>query len=84
MHLVERFTRVDGDTLRYEFTVDDPDDLDAQAWTASMPMTRSTELMFEYACHEGELRARRRARRARGFRKSSNHPVRSSFSSRLT
>src|SRR5947209_19805777 len=24
MHLVERFTRVDADTIRYEFTVDDP------------------------------------------------------------
>ena len=30
MHLVERFTRDDGNTLRYEFTVDDPDDVDAE------------------------------------------------------
>jgi len=51
MHLVEKFTRVDGDTLRYEFTVDDPSTW-TRSWTASVPMTRSTELIYEYACHE--------------------------------
>ena len=52
MHLVERFTRVDRDTLRYEFTVDDPS-VWTKTWTGSMPMAVSNELMFEYACHEG-------------------------------
>jgi hypothetical protein len=52
MHLVERFTRVDRDTLRYEFTVEDPATW-TRKWTASIPMTRSNELIFEYACHEG-------------------------------
>ena len=52
MHLVEKFTRVDGDTLRYEFTIDDPATW-TRSWTASVPMTRSTELIYEYACHEG-------------------------------
>jgi len=52
LHLVERFTRVDKDTLRYEFTVDDPDTW-TKKWRASIPMTRSDNLMFEYACHEG-------------------------------
>jgi len=51
MHLIERFTRVDKDTLRYEFTVDDPETW-TKKWSASIPMTRSDELMFEYACHE--------------------------------
>jgi len=51
MHLVERFTRVDRDTLRYEFTVDDPETW-TKKWSASIPMTRSDQLMFEYACHE--------------------------------
>ena len=51
MHLVERFTRVDKDTLRYEFTVDDPETW-TRKWSASIPMTRSDDLMFEYACHE--------------------------------
>jgi hypothetical protein len=51
LHLVERFTRVDADTLRYEFTVDDPATW-TKPWSASIPMTRSEERMFEYACHE--------------------------------
>jgi hypothetical protein len=51
LHLVERFTRVDRDTLRYEFTVDDPATW-TKKWSASIPMTRTDELMFEYACHE--------------------------------
>ena len=52
LHLVERFTRVDRETLRYEFTVDDPATW-TRPWSASIPMTRTDELMFEYACHEG-------------------------------
>jgi len=51
MHLVERFTRLDTDTLRYEFTVDDPATWTAK-WSASIPMTRTDELIYEYACHE--------------------------------
>jgi hypothetical protein len=52
LHLVERFTRADANTLRYEFTVDDPATF-TKPWTAVLPMTRSDERMFEYACHEG-------------------------------
>ena len=52
LHLVERFTRVGADALRYEFTVDDPATW-TRKWSVSMPMVRSTEQMFEYACHEG-------------------------------
>ena len=52
LHLVERFTRDSADTLRYEFTVDDPDTW-TRPWSASIPMTRTDERMFEYACHEG-------------------------------
>ena len=52
MHLVERFTRVDGDTLRYDFTVTDPATW-TKAWTASIPMVRTDDQIFEYACHEG-------------------------------
>ncbi len=51
-HLVERFTRVDAETLLYEFTITDPATWTAP-WTAQVPM-QSTELpLFEYACHEG-------------------------------
>ena len=52
MTLVERFTRLDDDTLEYTFTVTDPDTW-ATPWTASMPMQRTDTLLFEYACHEG-------------------------------
>ena len=50
--LVERFTRLDDDTLEYTFTVTDPDTW-AVPWTASMPMQRTDVPLFEYACHEG-------------------------------
>lgn len=52
LHLVERFTRVDADTLLYQFTVDDPT-VWTKPWTAEVPMTRTEDLMYEYACHEG-------------------------------
>ena len=52
LHLVERFTRESPDALRYEFTVDDPDTW-PRPWSASIPMARTDERMFEYACHEG-------------------------------
>jgi hypothetical protein len=51
LHLIERFTRVDKDTLRYEFTVEDPATW-TSTWSASIPMTKTDELMYEYACHE--------------------------------
>jgi hypothetical protein len=52
LHLVERFTRVDDKTLLYEFTIDDPTAF-TRPWTVSLPMTRSTDQVYEYACHEG-------------------------------
>jgi len=50
--LVERFTRIDADTLEYEYTVTDPETW-TRPWTASMPLRRTDVPMFEYACHEG-------------------------------
>ena len=52
MHVVERFTRVDKNTLMYRFTVDDPLTWD-KAWTAEYPWRATNELLYEYACHEG-------------------------------
>ncbi len=51
MHLVERFTRLDAETLMYEFTVSDPKTW-TKPWTVALPMTISSELIYEYACHE--------------------------------
>ena len=56
LHLVERFTRVGADTIEYRFTAEDPATWTA-AWTASVPMTRTVEPMYEYACHEGNFRS---------------------------
>jgi len=55
--LVERFTRVDAQTLKYEFTVTDPAAY-TRPWTAMMPLTRVREPIFEYACHEGNYSLR--------------------------
>ena len=52
MRLVERFTRAGGDTLLYEFTVNDPRTY-VRPWTAEVPMALSPNPTYEYACHEG-------------------------------
>jgi hypothetical protein len=49
--LIERFRRVADDTLLYEYTVDDSATF-TRPFTAVLPMKRG-EVMFEYACHEG-------------------------------
>src|SRR5215468_5659726 len=50
--LVERFTRVDANTLKYEFTVTDPAAY-TQPWTAMLPLQRIPGPVYEYGCHEG-------------------------------
>jgi hypothetical protein len=52
MRLIERFTRVDQDTLLYRFTVDDPESFQSP-WSGEIPMKRVPGPIFEYACHEG-------------------------------
>ena len=59
LHLIERFTRVDAETIDYEFTVEDAT-MFSQPWTVSAPMTTNQAArgvtsghLFEYACHEG-------------------------------
>jgi hypothetical protein len=52
LHLIERFTRINPHTVRYEFTIDDPTTF-TKRWTAAIPMARTEEPIYEYACHEG-------------------------------
>ncbi len=52
LHVVERFTRVDADTILYRFTVEDPETWD-QPWTAETAWSKVDGPIFEYACHEG-------------------------------
>ena len=53
-HLIERFRRLDGDTVIYEFTVEDTSSY-TQPWTAMMPLRRTDDPLYEYACHEGNI-----------------------------
>ena len=52
LHLTERFTRVDAETLLYEYTVEDPTSF-TRPFTVAQPMRKNPAQMFEYACHEG-------------------------------
>jgi len=52
LHLIERFTRVDDDTINYEITIDDATTW-TRPWTVLVPMTRNQETIYEYTCHEG-------------------------------
>ena len=52
LRLVERFTRIDTDTIDYQFTVTDPTTY-GTPWSASIPMPALEGTLFEYACHEG-------------------------------
>jgi hypothetical protein len=57
LHLVERLTRIDSNTLLYEFTVDDPKTW-TKPWTAAIPMKKVDAPIYEYACHEGNYALR--------------------------
>jgi hypothetical protein len=57
LRLTERFTRVSDDTLRYEFTVEDPT-VWTRPWTAAIYWKKSGGQIYEYACHEGNYSLR--------------------------
>ena len=52
MRVTERFTRVDEETILYEFTVEDPT-MYTQAWGGEIPLMKFDEMLYEFACHEG-------------------------------
>jgi hypothetical protein len=52
LKLTEKFRRVADDTLEYHVTIDDPN-VWSRPWTLMIPLKRTGEGMFEYACHEG-------------------------------
>ena len=55
LHLVERFTRVSSDEIRYELTLQDPTTW-ARPWSAMIRLKQSKEAIREYSCHEGNWR----------------------------
>ena len=55
LHVVERFTPVDANTINYEVTIDDPK-VYTRPWTVAMPLIRDQKYqMYEYACQEGNF-----------------------------
>ena len=55
LHVVERFTRTDPNTIDYRVTIDDPG-MYSKPWTVSIPLTKDDNYrIFEYACHEGNV-----------------------------
>jgi hypothetical protein len=59
LRIVERFRRVDLETLDYEFTMTD-ETMFTRPWTARYPLTTNQKArgvtegpLYEYACHEG-------------------------------
>jgi hypothetical protein len=52
LHIIERFSRVADDTLQYEVTVDDATTW-TKPWTVMIRMKKTDDMIYEYACHEG-------------------------------
>ena len=52
LHVIERFRRIDANTILYRVTIDDPSTYTAQ-WTMEFPFRSTPGPVYEYACHEG-------------------------------
>ena len=52
MKVIERFSRVDEETILYQFTIDDPATY-TEPWGGDVPMKALHDRLYEYACHEG-------------------------------
>jgi len=52
LHVIERFRRVDKDTILYRATIDDPTTF-TRPWTVEYPFVATEGPIYEYACHEG-------------------------------
>jgi len=52
LHVIERFTRVDANTILYRATIDDPSTF-SKPWTIEYPFLTTQGPVYEYACHEG-------------------------------
>jgi hypothetical protein len=52
LHVIERFTRLDANSIDYKFTIDDPATF-TKPWTGELPFNANPGPVYEYACHEG-------------------------------
>ena len=56
LHVIERFQRVDANTILYRATIDDPSTF-TRPWTIEYPFVATPGPVYEYACHEGNYAA---------------------------
>ena len=74
LRAVERFTRIDADTIDYRFTIDDPTTY-TRPWTVDLPLDRlPSYVIYEYACHEGNYSIANVLSGARAQEKTSQIP----------
>jgi len=66
LHLTERLSLLDADTILYRFEIDDPSAF-TRPWKGELTMVRSDGPIYEYACHEGNYAL---GNMLRGFRAS--------------
>jgi hypothetical protein len=52
LRVIGRFTRLDGNSILYKVTVDDPTTF-TKNWTMEFPFIAAPGPTYEYACHEG-------------------------------
>jgi hypothetical protein len=52
LHVIERFTRIDGKSLLYQFTVEDSTNW-TKPWSGEILWPMTDQRIYEYACHEG-------------------------------
>jgi hypothetical protein len=75
LHLVERFSLLDTDTLLYRFEIDDPTAF-TQPWKGELTMARSPGPIYEYACHEANYSM---VNMLRGYRAADRQPAGGAF-----
>ena len=54
LHVIERFTRTGPESLKYEITIDDPGTW-TKPWSLMIPLKRTSDQIYEYACQEGNI-----------------------------
>jgi hypothetical protein len=52
--VTERFTRTDPENLKYKITINDPETW-TKPWSLMIPLQRTSDSIFEYACQEGNI-----------------------------
>jgi hypothetical protein len=70
LHIVERLSLLDADTLLYRFEIDDPTAF-TQPWKGEQTLARSAGPIYEYACHEANYSL---VNMLRGYRAAERQP----------